>query len=124
MLVGAEDPELEFVATPVLVVGPPGFVAGVFDAQPATPIASDTTATDRTRTTSLFIVSEYRLSFNFLLRSTGFLGIGPRSFDMLRDTQRHGVRGIGCGLLKRLKHFQNARLILKYDPCAVKRVDA
>jgi len=65
MLVGAEDPELEFVATPMLVVGPPGFVAGVFDAQPATPIASDTTATDRTRTTSLFIVSEYRLSFNF-----------------------------------------------------------
>jgi len=76
MLVGIEDPALEFVTTPGLVVGPPGFVAGVFEAQPATPIVSDTTATDRTRTTSLFIVSEYRLSFNFFCCGLqGFLAL-------------------------------------------------
>jgi hypothetical protein len=61
----------------------------------------------------MFFVAVYGVSWH-----------GPRGFDMLRDTQRHGARGICCGLRKRLKHFQNARLIFKYDLCAVKRVDA
>jgi hypothetical protein len=56
MLVGTEDTVLVFAATPALgVADTAGLVAGVFEAQPATPIASETTATDRTRKTSLFI---------------------------------------------------------------------
>ncbi|MGA3359257.1 MAG: hypothetical protein ABSC87_03500 [Halobacteriota archaeon] len=56
MLVGTEDIVLAFVATPALgLADPAGLAAGVFEAQPATPIASDTMATDRTRKTSLFI---------------------------------------------------------------------
>ncbi len=56
MLVGTEDTVLEFVATPALgVADTAGLGAGVFEAQPATPIVSDTTTTDRTRKKSLFI---------------------------------------------------------------------
>ena len=56
MLVGTEDIVLVFVATPALrVADPAGLAAGVFEAQPATPIASDTTATDRIRKTNVFI---------------------------------------------------------------------
>ena len=56
MLVGTEDTVLVFAAIPALgVADTAGLVAGVFEAQPATPIASETTATDRTRKTSLFI---------------------------------------------------------------------
>ncbi len=51
-----------------------------------------------------------------------FLGIGLQSPDPC-DKQSHSG-GLDYSLNERLKHFQHARKILKYDPCAVKCVDA